>query len=175
MKIMKIIKIIKSNFKILTTFIVFFIISIFLVTLNKKMYTLPILEDQFLINFVGAILALSVAIITLLYSIIDKVRESIIEFHFQDTKTNRIPHLLKELKEDTLFIFYILVILFIISILNKCDIPIVKWNFTIISKNNFIALIKLFLISLTLFSLRDIIKTLFTIITLSNYLSEHEK
>ncbi|URZ07566.1 hypothetical protein [Clostridium felsineum] len=171
----KIIKTIIANFKILTIFIVLFIISAFFVTLNKKIYTLSILEDQFLINFVGTILALSVAIITLLYSIIDKVRESIIKFHFQNTKTDRIPHLLKELKDDTLFIFYILVSVFIISILNKCDIPIVKWDFKIITRNNFIALIKLFLIFLTLFSLRDIIKTLFTIINLSNYLSEHKK
>lgn len=169
----------KNKFNSIIPFIFSIIISLGIIKVNKDAYNLKILEDQFLANFIGALLALSIAIVTLLYSVIDKVRESMIKSYTTSEKLNnndmKIKKLLIELKQDTTLIFYILVSIFFISIFANCDIPFISWKITAFSKNSFISFLKIFLMSLTFFSLYDIIGTLFALINIADVLSTKKK
>jgi len=149
-----------------------FIVSMLIYKSNSmEIANLKILDEQFVINFIVIIVGFSVAIITILYSTFDKLREELIRILkdcLSKTELNDIDLIIsncfRQLKENTLFIFGYLFIAIVMPIYRVINIPFIEWKFNYISKMDMIVVTKLTIVLLTLFALLDIIGSIFRLI-----------
>ncbi len=159
-------------------FVVSFFISLFIIKTNSKVQLLPIFSDEFTINFLGAILAIGITIITFVFSSFDKIRNSLINVKIDTKQYNdiniNINQIFTALKEDLMAIFVFLTISFIVIILRDSNIPIIKWNWGYVSKSHFVSSIKLSMILLSFVGIFDIIYSLFALMRASEELSIKE-
>lgn len=143
------------------------ILSIMIIKINSTIAngTAAFIKDDFVLNFVGVFLGLAVAVITLLYSNVEKIRESLYKTISDDKVIvdleMKITEIFKELKHNTIFIFVSLITSFFLIMLRDADIPFVKWNIKNISKIEFFYSLEIVAVLLTFLALLDIIGTLF--------------
>lgn len=157
--------------KYLQCFIIFFvsiIIPIIFVTFNIDLSNILILEDEFLITFIGALLALGITLIALLYSILDKIAQILINANKYETLYPKVNSSINELKQDIFLVFYLLVILFFISFLSSINIPKLSFPSFLISRSQFYQSIKFSILLLSLFSTNDVIKAIFSLLSIVN-------
>ncbi len=152
--------------------LVFFTVSVLIVESNPGIQQSKIINDEFMLNFLGLFLGVSVAIVTFLFSSVDKIRESIIKAGFdgaakKQTETT-INNLIEELKQDSMAIFVFLVLFFGTILLKDIDVPYLK--IAIWDKSSILSSIKLTLVFLTLFSIYDIISSTFLLMKVSHKL-----
>lgn len=165
---------IKKSFKY---FVFGMLFSILIIKFHSNSSDILITNSKYIINFLFTILALSVAIITLLYSTIDKIRNTIIKIDIlKDEEISEIEMIIKEvfdeLRDDTYFILYSLIFILILILIEGCDIPFVSWSSIIpISRVEFVLALKMTILFLNILALVDIIHSLFSIIKASNKIS----
>lgn len=155
----------------LSCFLIPFVLCFVIININKSISNNLILNDDFLLNFLGVILGLGITIITFIYTSVGKVRESILRLNINKDKADdiltNVQKVISELKQDLKFIFFLFFISFIIAILKEANIPFIKYNITIISKCELIALVKLYILSLAFLSIFDIVTTLFSMLNVN--------
>lgn len=150
-------------------FFLSFSVGIFLVIFQPSIKTTFLFSDSFILNFLITFLALSVAMFTLLFSTVDKLRDTILKlevFSEEDTRKveEKVFNTLDELEEDTFLIFYSLLIIIISILVRKIDISFLQWpNIFPFSKQEFFVALKFGIIVINLFALNDIIHSLFTL------------
>ncbi|QZY56651.1 hypothetical protein [Crassaminicella profunda] len=173
------IKMIKGIYSIVPIIIVF-IASYFLV--HNNLYTIidtNILEDTFVLNFIGIFFGFAITSLALIYSSYEKIANTIVDAVQQNDEDSNyeedIFELLNELKEDVIAIFYCILIAFILILLRNIDIPIVKFPMKIISKDELILISKLSFVLLTLYAMYDLTQTIFDLIKISYQLSKRNK
>ncbi|SDL06880.1 hypothetical protein [Halanaerobium congolense] len=165
--------------------IIIAIVLIFSFTLVKfvNINDLKIIEDGYLINLILIFLSLSVAIITLLFSTTEKIRDKIIENKFlgnnQIEKVSKnidrnVNDIFEEMKQDTKFLFYCLIFAIAIIILESINIPNIQWPIKFINKMEFILMSKFSIILLSIISLRDILYSLLNIISIKNIIDNNQ-
>lgn len=151
--------------KIIFIHILLFTILIFL---KVDFSSVKVLQDEFLITFLLTILGLFLAIITLLYGLIDKIANAFTKVNIDSMK--HIHKSLDELKDNTIFILYALIFCLVLSFWAGCDLPMISFsNITIIETNKNLILfdLKVIVLSLVLIGTHDTVKTLFTILNIS--------
>jgi len=145
-------------------FIIHILALILLICFKADFTKINVLKDEFIVNFILALFGLFMAIITLLYGLIDKIITT-----FNRLKLKSVDNIylsLKELKDNTFFIFIMLLCYILLSILADFDIPIVK-STVLLDKKLIIFDFKLIFLSLSMVATHDTIKTLFTMLNLS--------
>ena len=172
MKRIKIKTIFNNNINTVIVTSLVFIISLLIYKNNPvQIVNLRILDDQFVINFIIIVLGFSVAIITILYSTFDKLREQLVQIFKESISKSELSDIdlkmsdcFRSLKEDTLVIFWYLLWAVFMPIFKVINIHYIKWRFNCISKVDMMVIIKLTIIFLTLAALYDIIGTIFKLI-----------
>ncbi|WP_221469289.1 hypothetical protein [Cohnella nanjingensis] len=138
-------------------------LSWFICTFNTKLDKISILNDDIIINLLCGLLALSIAVITLIYTLLEKIKEKMPDNSNIDKIINR---LFGTLKKDTWAVFVFLIIVVLVIFFRDTDIPNLQWSNTFpFSKLNFVYFTKLFVIFLSLSAVADIILTLFSLLT----------
>ncbi|HBJ1648228.1 TPA: hypothetical protein LA462_002764 [Clostridium botulinum] len=142
-----------------------FIALIFLCTVKINFSNVKILQDDFIITFMLSIIGIFLAIITLLYGLIDKIA-TVFSNNNISISMYKIFRSLDELKDNTMFIVYVLIFNFILGIIANIDIP--YFSFADYSnKINFIYSLKLVTLSLVLYAIYDTIKAFFLLLNIS--------
>ena len=150
------------------------IISIILTKINPMIIngTSQIIKDDFILNFNSIFLGIAVAIIALLYSNVEKIRDSINKMNIEkETITNlnsKITEIFTELKQDTLSIFYCLVTSFFLIILRDANIPFIHLNFKYFNKIELFYSLEILTVLIVFLALFDIITALFTLSKISD-------
>lgn len=145
-----------------------FVFSIVIVSFNKKLDNIEILNDIFLITYMLTMLGFSLTVSAILYSFIEKVNSKIKCNDYDLNKSNTIKKLLKsllkELKDDTLLIFILLLNLILISLFKDINFP----NLHLYGyKSNIIYIIKIMSLFLSSYSMLDITLTVFKILSIN--------
>lgn len=98
---------------------VVFIVSVFILKHNPalKNSTSGILSDEFILNFLGLFVGLVLAIISIFYVNIQKIKESIPNDSINDDLMN----IFRELKENSIFILFSLIVCFALIILRDFE------------------------------------------------------
>jgi hypothetical protein len=123
---------------------------------------LVFLENSFLINFLGVLLGVLITLVTFIHSV---VNESLKKTNNQQSKRKTAIQLYSELKDNTVLIFWFLIIVFILTVWMTIDIPKIQLIELIgIEKNILITWIKLNIMILSMVATKDTIETLFTLI-----------
>lgn len=149
--------------------------STVLVIFNKSIQNTKVVEDEFMLNFIGLFLGLSIAVITFLFSIVENIQRNICENNHMksERKTNintLIKQLYNEIKDDIFAIFVFFIMCFLLIVCKDTDIPCISWP-AIFSKLQFTIWLKLIINFLTLYCLYDIIGALFKLINTVHLLS----
>lgn len=161
---MEIIRKIKAINKLLKIIVFHLIVFVTLLVSKTDLTKIIVLQDDFIITFLLTLLGLFLAIITLLYGLIEKIATA-----FNKVKINSMKHIhksLDELKENTFFIFYALILCIILSIWLNCDIPYIISPY-FINKTFLLFDLKIMILSFSLISAHDTVQTLFTILNIS--------
>lgn len=142
------------------------LITLIIVFLNKNLDGLSILNDDFLITYLLYMLGFAITVSAILYSFVEKVNNRFNQNNQKELDSYAIfkilKKLLKELKEDTLIIFALLVLNILISLFKDISIPMLHLpKYEIV---NFIKIISIFLSS---YSIRDIVLTVFKILNIN--------
>ncbi|CEP83961.1 hypothetical protein [Paraclostridium sordellii] len=160
---MRIKRILNNNIFIISTMS---LISFIIVLFNKNLNNLSILSDDFLITYMLYMLGFALTVSAILYSFVEKVNTRFNQNQVNESNTSailkRLKNLLKELKEDTLLIFLILISNIFIALFKDINIPILK-----LPKNELINFCKIISIFLSSYSIRDIILTVFKILNIN--------
>lgn len=155
---------IKKSTKILLACLFLLIVLNYLKTDFSKV---TVLQDDFLINFLLATIGIFLAILALLYGVVDKIKKIFIDNNIEKS-LNNISNAFSEIKDNTLCILYIMISIFLISIISGFDIPyICLKNYAI--KNVFLYNLKLILLILAVIAIHDTVKTFFIILNISNF------
>jgi hypothetical protein len=154
-------------------------ISFFILKTNDQILKLKILEDDYILNMIGVLMGLSIAIVTFLFTAIEKVKSTLLEYQITKNQAKEIDltinNLFSAIMKDTIVIFIFFVVLLYIILTRGIDIPILKIPYFLnISKEEFVILVKLTLMNLSLFSLFDIIISLFGIMNGFHVLSNRK-
>jgi len=160
--------------------IIVFFISLILVLNSPSLSngTATIIRDDFVLSFLGIFSSLAIAIITFLYSNIERIRESVVEnknIKDKGTFENKTLAIFKELQHDTIFIFFSLVGCFLLILLRNIDFSLIRISMIFISKIQLIASLELSLILLTFVSVIDIIGSLFNLVEISSLVTKHSE
>lgn len=154
---------INNNFvKIALVFIISSLIFLFLIP-NKSF---KLVQDDFLVTFLGVILSLIITIITFIYSSLGKISDLLDKCikDSNDQTKEKVHNLLNasfnELIEDMEFMFYIYIGILLIIILGQLDLPHISWQLTFISKQHLLSTIKFGLLINALFAVSDCFMTL---------------
>lgn len=139
----------------------------FIVLNNLEIDGLEVLEDDYLLNMIGVLMGLSIAIVTFLFSVIEKIRSSLNKIDIKSNKEKKeinaieetIDGLFSAIMKDTMFVFFLFVLL-LLTILTK---GLETVRNLLLNKEIFIS-IKLVILFLALIALFDIIASLFKII-----------
>lgn len=170
----KIKKIIMKSFPVIISFGISYLIVKNIESVAKG--TVAFIKDDFVLNFFIVLLSLAIAVIALLYSNVEKIRESLYRV-FKNREDidigkleEKIASIFRELKGDTLFIFLSLVVSWVAIIVREVkEIDIMIFN---INKKELCYIIEMNSIILTLYALWDIILTLFKLSEASQELSQ---
>ncbi len=164
-------KIIKKAVLIIS--IIFIILSSFFITINTPSLSdgaAVIIKDEFILPFIGGFTGFSIAIITFLYSCIERIRESLKSKNkeVENAEINKkILRVFSELFHDTVTIFIALVFCFFLIIIREMDVPLVSLNINGISKQQIISTCEISFLLLTFISLIDIMGSLFNLVKAS--------
>ncbi|WP_047984586.1 hypothetical protein [Ornithinibacillus californiensis] len=157
-----------------------FLFSYILVRFNPEINDLEIVKDEYVLNLIGILMGLSIAVITFLFTTIEKIRANLLENKLyngtiRDIEVN-IRNLYKSIMKDTIAIFISFILLLVCILTKGIDFPILKVPiFVVFSKEELVLITKLSLLFITLSALFDIIVSLFGIITGFNKSSELER
>lgn len=141
----------------------FIILNVFRIDFSKSI----VLQNDFLITFLLTVIGIFLAIITLMYGLIDKINKIFKQANL-DSSFKKIYGSFNETKENTLLIVYIMIVLFVISIFSEFDIPYFSFP-SFINKNIFIYNLKFILLSLCLIAIYDTVRTFFIILDISHF------
>ena len=167
------------NKKFLANFFVSASIAFLIIFFKPDILKSFIVDDKFILNFLLTILILSVAIFTLLFSTVDKIREEITKIdEWEQEKVSEVESnikgILQELKDDIFLIFYSLIILFILIFIRGIDPTEFPWPEIVpISKLGLYTIIKFAIFVPNIFALYDIIHSLFNLVEASSELSQY--
>ncbi|WP_238899432.1 hypothetical protein [Clostridium sp. YIM B02500] len=117
-----------------------------------------------------SVIGIFLAIITLMYGLIDKISSIFSDSNISNSM-NKIYKSFDEIKDNTLLIFYLMVFIFFVGVINSIDFPYLKLpvNF---NKSAIIFDIKFSILLLIFFAIYDTIKTFFVILNISRYLDK---
>lgn len=157
----------KKN-KIIFICSILFAISFCIFKFINSKSELIFLDDGFLINFIGVILGTDVAIITFIYSSLDKIEEHLNkQFSKDDAKHKRMLKLLyssvKELIDDGKLIFGLFIGILLICVICYIDFPF-PILITYTTKLNILKYFKIVVLVFLLYAIYDSITTLFNLI-----------
>jgi len=169
--------------KIITVIIIFCSLVLQIVfVLNSEALsngTAKIVDDEFILTFLGMFASLSIAVIAFLYSNVEKIRATLLKSN-QNKKTeieSQFDKIFKELKDDTLLTLITLIICFFVIVFRDIDFSFIKISIVGITKMQMVSIIKVSLILLTFIAITDIFIALFNLIKASKEieLSQEEK
>ncbi len=169
--------------KTITAIIIFgsLILSIVLVLNSDALSkgTAKIIDDDFILTFIGMFTSLAIAVIAFLYSNVEKIRATLLKSN-QNKKPeieNQFDQIFKELKDDTLLTLISLITCFFVIVFRDIDFSFIKISIVCITKIQMVSIIKLSLILLTFAAITDIFIALFNLIKASKEveLSQEEK
>ena len=147
--------------------IIFDIIICFLLYVSAIDFSnIKILDDDFLITFMISIVGIFLAIITLMYGLIEQIRKIFKESNIEQS-IKKIYKSFDEIKENTMLIVYIMIFIFILSITLNIDIPFISQAY--INKKRLYLDLKIFGLILVLVSIYDTVKTFFLILKISRF------
>lgn len=169
--------------KTITAIIIFgsLILSIVLVLNSDALSkgTAKIIDDEFLLTFIGMFTSLAIAVIAFLYSNVEKIRATLLKSN-QNKKTeieSQFDQIFKELKDDTLLTLISLITCFFVIVFRDIDFSFIKISIVGITKMQMVSIIELSSILLTFAAITDIFIALFNLIKASKgiELSQEEK
>jgi len=131
-----------------------------------------IIEDNFVLTFLGMFASLAIAVIAFLYSNVEKIRTTLIKAN-KNKKTVievQFEKIFQELKENTFLTLLTLIICFFAIVFRDIKISFIKISIMCITKMQIISIIKLSLIMLTFLAITDIFIALFNLIKISKEL-----
>lgn len=151
-----------SLFHLLIATTIAYILSVFI----TNQANLKICDSEFVINYLGIFLGFTIALISFILSITDKLNDNIDNnpnFSDRQKEHNKINllQIFKELKQDTFLIFWLFIIVIILYVIENIDLPFIDWTFKFFSKRTFLNQLKLTIFILSLYSIYDIITALF--------------
>lgn len=154
--------------------ITFVIVASFFITINTPSLSngsATIIKDDFLLSFLGMFAGVTIAIITFLYSNIEKIRNAISKGKSKEkipVFEIQISHLFSELKHDTVFILLSLLGCFALIILRDIRLSWLCITNKFITKQQVISSFELSFVLLTFVSLIDIMGSLFNLVKISS-------
>ena len=143
-----------------------FLLSIVCVIFSPSLSngTAGILEDSFILSFLGLFSGLSIACITFMLVNIDKIRHEIHESSSIQNSTKMdetIDALIEELRQDTIATILSLVICFIAILIRDIDFSGAAFFVNLTITQQVISIIELTLIMITICAIIDIVESLF--------------
>ena len=151
--------------------LVVFIISIIFVLNSQALSngSASIVEDNFILTFLGMFASLTIAVMAFLYSNVEKLWLTLINAnHGKKIEIEiQFKKIFKELKGDTLMTLINLIICFFVIIFRDINVNFIKISIDGITKMQLVSIIKLSLIFLTFIAIIDIFLALFNLINAS--------
>lgn len=131
--------------------------------------TATIIEDNFILTFLGMFASLAIAVIAFLYSNVEKIRATLIKANQNKKAVIEIQFekIFKELKDNTLLNLITLITCFFVIVFRDIDISFIKISIEGITKMQMVSIVKLSLIMLTFIAITDIFIALFNLIKVS--------
>ena len=121
----------KKRTKGLLLITVFFALGFLLVHFFFTNSDALLLDNEFLITFVGVVLGISATIVTFIFSSTEKIQKVISNLSHEKNRTDKINKIFKtayaELIEDSSFIFIIFILLIICVLFSAIDIPYISF------------------------------------------------
>ena len=121
----------KKRTKGLLLITVFFALGFLLVHFSFTNSDALLLDNEFLITFVGVVLGISATIVTFIFSSTEKIQKVISNLSHEKNRTDKINRIFKtsyaELIEDSSFIFIIFILLIICVLFSAIDIPYISF------------------------------------------------
>jgi len=159
--------------KPLLIILITFSISIFFVLNSPSLSngTAIIIRDDFVLSFLGIFSSLAIAVITFLYSNIERIRESIVKnknIKDKDIFENQIVAIFREMQQNTVFILIALIGCFFLILIRNFDFSLISISIKYISKLQLIVSFELSFIFLTFISVKDIVGSLFNLVKISS-------
>lgn len=131
-----------------------------------------LLDNEFLITFVGVVLGISATIVTFIFSSTEKIQKIISNLSQEKDRTDKINKIFKasytELIEDSHFIFIIFILLVICVLFSGINIPYFSFP-AFMPKSQFLDSIKIGLFLNCIFSISDLFFSLSNILKLVLY------
>ena len=159
----------KKRTKGLLLITVFFALGFLLVHFFFTNSDALLLDNEFLITFVGVVLGISATIVTFIFSSTEKIQKVISNLSHEKNRTDKINRIFKtayaELIEDSSFIFILLIICVLFSAI---DIPYISFP-AFMPKSQFLDSIKIGLFLNCIFSISDLFFSLSNILRLVLY------
>ena len=162
----------KKRTKGLLLITVFFALGFLLVHFFFTNSDALLLDNEFLITFVGVVLGISATIVTFIFSSTEKIQKVISNLSHEKNRTDKINRIFKtayaELIEDSSFIFIIFILLIICVLFSAIDIPYISFP-AFMQKSQFLDSIKIGLFLNCIFSISDLFFSLSNILRLVLY------
>ena len=162
----------KKRTKGLLLITVFFALGFLLVHFFFTNSDALLLDNEFLITFVGVVLGISATIVTFIFSSTEKIQKVISNLSHEKNRTDKINKIFKtayaELIEDSSFIFIIFILLIICVLFSAIDIPYISFP-AFMPKSQFLYSIKIGLFLNCIFSISDLFFSLSNILRLVLY------
>ena len=162
----------KKRTKGLLLITVFFALGFLLVHFFFTNSDALLLDNEFLITFVGVVLGISATIVTFIFSSTEKIQKVISNLSHEKNRTDKINKIFKtayaELIEDSSFIFIIFILLIICVLFSAIDIPYISFP-AFMPKSQFLDSIKIGLFLNCIFSIGDLFFSLSNILRLVLY------
>jgi len=159
-------KIFMNTIKKLLSILICVALSVICVIFSSKLSdgTAEILQDSFILSFLGLFSGLAIACITFMFANIEKISydihtsSQIVNPLAIDTKIDTIVH---ELKQDTISTIFTLVICLIVILLRDLDFNVVSLKILFFTKQQVISIIEIFSLMVTIGAIYDITVSLF--------------
>lgn len=139
-----------------------------------------IVQDDFILSFVGVLAGFAIAIITFLFSNIERIRSDILSHQSLEETSKKdlesiIWTLFKEMKQDTIWI--VLSLFACLSLIVLRDIQITWINISIrgVTKQQIISCLELSILLSTFLALLDIVLSLFNLAKASMHINSNDK
>ncbi|NCB73967.1 MAG: hypothetical protein EOM51_04375 [Clostridia bacterium] len=153
-----------NKFSPILRIIIYLVISTIFVSLSSSLSdgTSEVLQDSFILSFLGVFAGLAIACISFIFANIEKIRDCLKELIKDVTNFDyMIENIVKELKRDTYMTVYALVICFFVILLRDVNVPIISFICAWKSKQQIFSIIEVSLLIATLGAITDIMKSLF--------------
>ncbi len=138
--------------------------------------TAKIVDDEFVLTFLGIFSGLSITIVTFLYSNIESIRNSL---KSKAEKFNEIDYgisqIFTELKQDTIVTLGSLIISFFTIILKDCKFRFIEISATFITKSQLVSIIEIYMFLITFLAIFDLFISLFNLIKISQIIGRSKK